>query len=217
MIFLQAKQERNKYFFKKLWLLYILASFSFPSHSSLPDNIKKSVWKIQSDSGHYGTAFFISPNHFVTSFSVLRLMLNSEDSLKSVVLQQEGASFDLTASQIVMASTLYDLALVETKESVSSYLTIKKESLNPNGKMFVLGYPQGQFKKLNKTGRLFEEVSSYTFSVNHSRLQGIGGGPVLNEEGLVVGIASSAKGNLLTAVSWVILLRRFNFKRMSTR
>ena len=197
----QAKQKRNKNLFIKLWLCYILIYFSSPSHSfSLADdadNIQNSVWKIQHNSGSSGTVFFIKSKLFVTNLHVLQGMLQNEDSFKPTVLQQEGNSSHITINQVVAVSALHDLALVETKESVPSYLNITEETPQPNEKLFVLGYPHKQFKKMKKTGQLIDRGFFYAFPINYSGLSGASGSPVLNEDGQVVGISNQASTNLL--------------------
>ena len=162
---------------------------------ALIDFAQDSVWQIFKPF-RSGTAFFIRPNVFVTNFHVLQGMLQNEDSFKTIFLQQEGNPSSITINQVIAVSALHELALVETKESVSSYLNIKEETPH-NEKLFVLGYPHQQFKKMKKTGQLIDKDFFYIFPINHSRLKGASGSPVLNEKMQVVGISYQASGNLL--------------------
>ena len=176
----------------------IIHQLGLAIHSQSGD-IKDSVWKIQKDFHSSGTAFFIGPNFFVTNFHVLHEMLRNGDSLKQITLRQEGSSFYPTVNRVIAISVLHDLAILETKESVSSYLQIKGGNITPNEELSALGYPQGRFRQIKKTGQLFAEDSSYFFLANYSRLSGGSGSPLLNEKEQVIGVLSKTDSNFLTA------------------
>ena len=175
----------------------------FPSESEISLSIqsaKKSIWKIESplDSG---TGFFIGPRLFVTSFHVVSSMLKSR-SVKDITLFQEESPVVLRLNRILSISALHDLALIETKDSVSHYLTLGENLLKSEESLFILGYPQGKFKQIKKVGNiLFTEYNFYSFAVNHSNLFGISGSPVFNNKGHVTGVAFQSTENMLCAIN----------------
>ena len=162
---------------------------------------ENSVWRIRNHSNYFmGTTFSIGPNLFVTNFHVLRSMLKDESSIKDITLQQKGHSSHLTIKRIIAVSAFYDLVLLETEQSVTSYLNITENPIYPKGELFMPGYPQGDFKEMKKIGEVVDHGYHYTFSVNHTHLLGTSGSPVLNTEGQVVGVSSFHFLNILSIV-----------------
>ncbi len=170
--------------------------------------VQAPVWLISS-SLSYGTAFAIDSNLFVTNFHVLYPMLKNSDSIKKIILQQESNSSILRVNRLVRVSALYDLAIFETKEKVTNYLSIKEDLPNPLEKLFVWGYPGREFKKIKKTGDFAVDNFQYTFPVNYFKINGASGSPVLNKHEQVVAIIISAVGNLLSAVKAHYLKKLF--------
>ena len=147
----------------------------------------------------FGTAFSIKPNLFVTNFHVLFSILD-QGSISDIALQQKGNSSSLTINRVLQISALYDLVLFETKENVTSYLSIKEDRPQPDEELFILGYPGGKFKRMEKTGTVIDEGLYYAFPVNHFSLHGASGGPVLNAKEQVVGITFLGFENMSKAV-----------------
>ena len=141
------------------------------------NNIQNSVWKINNVSGENGTAFSISPNRFVTNFHVLEFMLK-KDSLENIFLQKRESSSRLKIKKVVAVSALYDLALFETREDVSSYVSITDVQPHPHEDLLILGFPFGKFVKLKNTGSLVAKHNHYVFPVNHFRLDGTSGSSI---------------------------------------
>ena len=101
-----------------------------------------------------------------------------------MTLSQEGRDSKIQIKRVVALSALYDLALLETEENITDYLSIVDSSVEQSEKLSVFGYPDGVLKNLKKIGSVLHEDSHfYTFPVNYSKLGGLSGSPVLNEKG----------------------------------
>ena len=167
--------------------------------SDRTEQISRSVWNISSNGN--GTAFAIGPNQFITNFHVVAIFLKYNNSIKYVTLSQEGRDSKIHIKRVVALSALYDLALLETEENVTDYLSIVDSSVEQSEKLSVFGYPGGVLKNLKKIGSVLDEDSYfYTFPVNYYKLEGLSGSPVLNEKGKVMGVISVANMNIAIAI-----------------
>ena len=101
-----------------------------------------------------GTGFFISPKLFITNFHILSTLLKYEENLNGIHLTQEGNPNTLSIKQVVAVSALYDLVLIETKETSQHYLTLSKTEVEADEDLFPAGYPAGIFTKMKKTGKI---------------------------------------------------------------
>ena len=157
--------------------------------SSQSDYSELSVWKIKNVDGlGNGTGFFIETNHFVTNFHIVSHVLKDGD-FEGIVLSQEGSDFVLKIKRVLVLSALYDLALLETEESATSFLSLREHSPKLGENLSVIAYP-GILAKVRKIGDVIhEDERIYTFPVDNSDLWGVSGGPVLDEWGQVVGVA----------------------------
>ena len=212
-----------KFFLVSLFLNFSLFGCSFSKPQSLPSSeiskeespetptvksseesilqaeyVQGSVWQIHNFIST-GTAFSIGPNLFVTNFHALYLMLE-EDILKSIVLDQKASFSRLKVKRIVAVSAPYDLAVFETEQNVTSYLSITENPPQPNKELFILGYPEGELKEMKNTGKLIDNGHHYTVSINHSHLPGASGSPVLDKEGQVVGVVFRGSVNHLAVI-----------------
>ena len=178
--------------------------FSQSDHSEL------FAWKVQNDDGFVvGTGFFIDENRFITNFHVISLILKNQNT-KSIFLSQEGNSSVLKVKKVLALSAFYDLALLETEDNITDYLTLREDTLEPSENLLVTAYPYGVFTEIRKTGDIIHEDSNnYTFPVDKTfYLEGTSGGPVLDKQGQVAGVVSRSDGNILTAVK-INYLREF--------
>ena len=170
-----------------------------PETSSQWDNANLSVWKVKNFGGR-ATSFFLGKKLVVTNFHVVSSMLK-KGTVEDMSLSQEGNPSILQVKRIVALSGLYDLALLETKEEVIHYLSLRKNPMESDESLFIPGYPQGTFKIMRKTGSVFHEDSyHYAFPVNHLDLSGASGSPVLDDERQIVGVAHQSIDNILIAI-----------------
>ena len=197
---------------------FSLAQADSPPDEAFPqlDNAEQAVWEIHHpDQEENGTGFFVGPNRFITSFRVINKLLRqsaSEDraedhrqedqnALDRIVLSRKGSLSFLGIQKVLVVSALYDLVLLETKERVTDYLSLRQSSPEPDENLFLTAYLKGNFTGIRKTGDfLYEDDQRYDFPVNHSFLRGVSGSPVLDEQGQVVGMAFLGIVNELAAV-----------------
>ena len=171
------------------------------------DKSEQAIWKIfpfdenMEIQGGYATGFFIGENHFVTNFHVLSPILDLATDSTHIGLSQEGNTSILKIKRILALSAFYDLALLETEESVANYVSFREHLLDLSEDFFSIAYPGGVFTRLNKTGvMLYEGNQKYEIFVNHSTLQGSSGSPILDGQGLVSGVASAGNTNALSVI-----------------
>ena len=176
---------------------FIFLFLSFPSFGSdvlgdsktpLPiQSARNSVWRINGLLT-YGTGFFTGQRLFVTNFHTLTPMLLRHD-IKDITLSQEGNPVVLKIKTVLALSSFYDLALVEIENPVSHYLTLGDGPPKSKEDLFVLGYPNGVFTEVKKTGNVFfNGYNSYSFAINHTGFSGGSGGPVLSKKGEGIGM-----------------------------
>ena len=198
----------QRYFIISVFLNVLLFGFSFAkADSQHPEAFPQlnayelSVWKIHSPGVGDGTGFFIEENHFVTNFHVISPMLRGSGSLTNIALSQEGNTSVLKVKEILAVSAVYDLALLETEESVTNYLQLGENLPELNVNLSSIAYPDGVFAVINKTGDiLYENDHLYIFPVDNSSLSGASGSPVLDERGHVIGVNFQSLFNLAYAI-----------------
>ena len=198
----------------------VKSNFSPNETFSQLETSEQAVWKIH-NFNISGTGFFIGPNHFITNFHVIDMILHqmpfgdisqndrsaNKDSMSRIVLSQEGSTSVLRIKKILAISALYDLALLETEENVTDYLSLREHPLELSESLFLIAYPGGVFTKISKTGGIvYEDNQRYDFPINHFSLSGASGSPVLDEQGMLIGVASLANANML-------IVRKINYLR----
>ena len=182
-----------------------------PSDLEIKEKKKKarlSVWKLENDFFE-GTGFVIGPNLMVTSFNTAYKLLKDGASIEAITLSQEGHSRSLKINKVLALSAIYNLALFETAQRLAYYTDVRQRPLESDEEgLYMLGYPKGNFQEIKKTGVVFFSSSLkktyYLFAVNQVLFEGAGGGPVFDNRGEVIGIASvgsNAGGNLLSIIS----------------
>ena len=160
-----------------------------------------SIWEIYNNFTQ-GTGFFIGPNLFVTNFHVLSSLLRGTGNLNGINLSQEGNPNILNIKQVVSVSALYDLAIIETKETSQHHLNLSENKIRADENLFSVGYPDRVFTRMKKTGKInYEDDYLFSFPSNHYKLYGASGSPVLNAQGQVVGIYfRGGNTNLILAI-----------------
>ena len=76
-----------------------------------------------------------------------------QNPIDHINLGQEGNSSVLRIKKVISVSALYDLALLETEESVTDYLNLRENSPEPNEDLFVIAYPGRVFTKIKENRR----------------------------------------------------------------
>ncbi len=168
--------------------------------SSTIQSAKQSIWKIEIPPIS-GTGFFVGPRLFVTNLHIISSMLQ-DHNMTDITLSQKENPVVLKIKKVLSLSALHDLTFIETEYSVNHYLTLRNNVLNAKETLFVLGYPEGDFKQMKKIGNIFfSEYNFYYFAINHSFFPGISGSPVLDKTGNVVGVVSRAAENILFSLA----------------
>ena len=164
----------------------------------------------------FATAFSIGRNErngrnlFITNFHVLSDLLEDGLSVSDLRLSQSGNRKKLSVHRVLYLSKTYDLAMFETKEKVSNYLSVADEFISnefnseSNG-LIAIGYPKNEFKKMKViSNAVYEDSFSYILTTDADPkvgvLDGLSGAPVLNKNGEVVGVASTAFRQILYAI-----------------
>ena len=98
-----------------------------------------------------------------------------------------------------------DLALLDTKHDNRSYLKIANEDIGKVEKVIVAGYPLGKFLSddLKFTEGIVSSLKGFQGSTHEMQIdaainQGNSGGPVVNENGELVGVAVATLSKELT-------------------
>ena len=152
-----------------LFIIFNLSSLTFVQAEGIvktPETLEAeaSIWKIIT-SLLVEQVFFISPKLFVTNFHVLEGLLKNEGTLEEIRLSQEGNPNTLSIKQVLAVSALYDLALIETKETSQHYLTLSKTEAEADEDLFIASYLHGIFTRIKNTGKInYENDSFFLFS-----------------------------------------------------
>ena len=179
-------------------LLFTLV-FLIHLQAASTDEILSLSWKIDAERANSsGTGFFISPNTFVTNFHVLAPLLQ-QAQLRDIHIIQNGNTQVISVAKIVSMSALHDLAIVQTSQSVDSYLRTINQPLRSQQPLVIVGYPKGQLRVLRQVEPItVGSDQSISFPVNQpSSLKGTSGAPIMNLRNEVVGIISEMFYNII--------------------
>ena len=178
----------------------LLFTFVFLIHiQASTDEILSLSWKISAERANSsGTGFFISPNTFVTNFHVLAPLLQ-QAQLRDIHIIQNGNTQVISVAKIVSMSALHDLAIVQTSQSVDSYLRTINQPLRSQQPLVIVGYPKGQPRVLRQVEPIIvNRDQSMSFPVNQPfSLKGASGAPIMNLRNEVVGIVSEMFYNII--------------------
>ena len=177
-----------------------------PSPSFVENKIKKAVWMISARFSQRvtGTAFFISKNHVITNFHVVdTFIMNGMNP--EFYLFQEGTTKQFKIKRVLSISPYYDLALLEVEGSHEHFLTLpenKPMNCDKQG-LYTLGYPNGEFDRINQIKQKDSSLYENSFYVNRiSPLSGLSGGPVLDHCENLIGVSYTGGYNLLRFIPW---------------
>ena len=155
-----------------------------------------------------GSGFLVSPNVIATNFHVIE---NSHGGYVKLVNKDEVYEID----GVVGYSIEYDLALIKIGDNSGTPLTLKSPVVNIGQKIFAIGNPLGLEGTISDgiiSGlRDYEGLSLLQISAPIS--PGNSGGPVVDENGEVIGVATytfSEGQNLNFAVPVKYLKELFN-------
>ena len=151
------------------------------------------VWKI-TDGRFFGTAFAIGKNRIITNAHIL----SDAESTEDIALLQEEGRRRLKVKRVLALSTIYDLVLFETAETMEHYLSLGEPlARGERVSLYGIGYPEGSFTYIQpKSDFVHEGPFTYAFATNQRNLEGASGGPVLNARGEVVAVSRYAFGNV---------------------
>ena len=194
--------------FRPLVLHAVLALAAFASAAPLPAPASgndgffhPAVWRIRNQANtSTATAFAIGPNRFLTNAHVVGdlLALGSRE----VFLTRKGSPERLTVTRVLALSVTYDLAHLETRETVPHHLALADGVATTHSDwLTVHGYPGGSLRVLEQTAAItYEDGLSLGVAVNREGLFALSGAPALDPEGKVALVVHSANANFLLGV-----------------
>ena len=183
-------------------LLFSFYSFAF-SLPKLVQQAQNSIYKIENSESN-GTGFFIAPRLFVTNCHGLAGLLSG--NLEDINFYQEDQLSSIKIKRMVSLSCLFDLALFETDQAVSSHISIAENVAIHSDSLFFMGYPDGVFTKFRQTGSYIQRWTPHTFSFMGSvskfdSIEGASGSPVLNRDGKATGVIFQNNKNMYFAIN----------------
>ena len=153
---------------------------------------KPSIWKFRNKKNprEGGTAFAVGPNLVVTTWHSLVVSKIQGDPVDNMILSQDGNSSKIQINRIVAVSALYDLALIETKQSMESYFHLEDQAPLDDKNIFIPAYLPKGFINIQNTDPAFHKDSySLEFPINVHLSNGASGSPALNKEGQIIGVS----------------------------
>ena len=149
---------------------------------------------------HGNTGENSGPSHYlVTGFHIAHKILKDGAPPESIAVVPPAFTEykTLTIDKLWAVNGAEDLALLKVKGEGPAPLAIRKSLAGAEEDLFVLGWPGGFFRAMRKT-ELLTPVRNYQyFPVDFSDLKGVSGGPVIDREGRVAGVAYSSINNFL--------------------
>lgn len=216
---------------KQLYLaIFILFSAYFTYAGDSPEVYKKTIdaiGLITDRSGAVASGFFVNPKTFITNHHV-----TSDLDVKTAKIEMKDDRV-YKVKRIVAEYKLIDLAIVEISDECEDVLVLgENTSIERNDIVYSIGNPtdeemnvdyfhisKGRVKKVGDDTWYYDNDEGYThesYVIQHTAIirPGNSGGPLLNEDGLVVGINTFFYGdssNYAIHVSELINLLENNF------
>lgn len=137
-----------------------------------------------------GSGFFIDKNTLVTNYHVI------EDS-DYLELKIAGNETIFKGAKVIKASPEYDLAIVQTKQEFSAFEIVDCSKIEVGAKIYTIGNPRGLEGTISDgilSGKRNNNGIEY-LQITAPISPGNSGGPVLNDKGEVIGVATFAYKN----------------------
>ena len=216
-----------KSFLIPLFLILPLISYSQEGTPFFEENVKPVGLVYDSQTGVFASGFFVSSRIFITNFHVADAINPQTTKIKK---KNEEV---FTIKKVLGKYSKCDLAIIETKEKSGDYFQLEHpDNIKIGQKVYAIGNPGSAFDvyKFNLSEGIVNNVVEQDipleyFQVNalavlHSATINTGnsGGPLINEDGAVVGINSyylTGKQNLNFAIHVKELIKILNENDLS--
>lgn len=179
--------------------------------SEFPTAVKNAwpaIWAVESplSKGTFvGTGFFVSPKLFITNFHVVEEAL-IENKFESISLRQKQNPENIKKPVRVLAVSINpDLALLKIEKETDLYLDIRTSSLDKEEKLFMVGYPEREFRIMETIGSIRKIPYKLAIHINNHGFKGGSGSPLLDSHANVVGVVFNVAGKEGVFISQNIL------------
>lgn len=159
--------------------------------------IEKNVWQIEnSETAEIGTGFLLKPYGFVTCYHIIK----NDENLPHLKITRRGQS-DYQATRLITKDINKDFAILEVnfpEAMKENSFEIGDMSYKPRDKMILAGYPNpSDHDSITiQEGTIIKKISSEQFAISERIIGGNSGGPILNSELKVIGIAKAGLGGM---------------------
>lgn len=161
-----------------------------------------------------GSGFFISKDSLITNHHVI-------EGASRVDIKLIGQDKMIRGSQIISASEKHDIAIIKTKKEFNYFTTDSLNNENIGSKVYTIGNPRGL------EGTISEGIISAKRKEEYDLIQitapispGNSGGPLINENGKVIGISTftltnSQNLNFAVPIKYISECTKYVFKPIS--
>ena len=158
-----------------------------------------SVFEVVCDYGtsiSCGTAFFITKNYLLTNSHIFNSNLNYSNNKKYYLRNKKTKLLELM--NLVKNDPINDLALFKKEKFASSALILSKKDVKTGQKCYTIGNSLGEgltiYDGIISDSKREVDGKQYIL-FNSTITNGNSGGPLLNENGEVIGVATLKNGN----------------------